>query len=309
MIKKEIKVFSPATVANLSCGYDVMGLAITGLGDTLVFRQVDEPGARIFLIDGADLPMEADKNIASFVANSMLKKAKSNLGFDIEIYKGAMGGSGLGSSASSSAGAAIATNYFLNNRFSTEDLIMFAAEGERLACGSPITDNVAPAILGGIVFIQDPKNKKFFRLPFSDALHLVIIHPQVEVTTEESRSLLPKDIPMKIVTRQMANIGSFISSFYKEDYDLMKSCMTDFLAEPYRFPLIDGYKVIRKAAMEAGAIGGGISGSGPSVFHFCKGKESAEQVYKAINEAYKPVNVPYKMYLSTIDTEGTRIIE
>lgn len=308
MIKEEIKVFSPATVANVSSGFDVMGLAIGEVGDTLVFRKTKELGARINHVFGAELPMEPEKNIASFVAMLMLKRAKAEFGLEIDIYKGAMGGSGLGSSASSCAAAAVGTNYFLNNKYSNHELIAFAAEGERVACGSPITDNVAPAILGGIIFIKNPKDRKFISLPVPKDFYLVIIHPQLEVTTEESRRIIKKTVPLGLVTRQMANFGGLLVSLYQEDYGLMKESMIDYLAEPYRHTLIQGYKSIRESAMKAGAIGGGISGSGPSVFHICKGRESAKKVYDAINKSYKKEKTPYKMYLSEIDHKGTYVM-
>ncbi len=309
MINKEIKVYSPATVANISSGFDVMGLAIEGAGDTLVMRKINKPGAHINLISGAELPMDADKNIASYVSSMMLKKAGVDFGIEIDLYKGIIGGSGLGSSASSCAAAAVGTNYFLDNKLSKEDLIYFASEGEKLACGTPITDNVAPAILGGIVFIQNAKDRRFISLPVPNDLYLVIIHPQIEIKTEDARNVLPKKVPLTIATKQIANFGGLLTSIFTEDWDLMKNSMIDYLAEPYRFKYIQGYQSIRQAAMEAGAIGGGISGSGPSVYHICKGMDSAERIQNAINKTYAKENIPYKMYLSKIDTKGTYIVE
>lgn len=309
MINEEIKVFSPATVANVSSGFDVLGMAIDQVGDTLVMRKTQTLGATINLVEGAELPMEPEKNIASYVAMLMLKKSNADFGIEIDIYKGAMGGSGLGSSASSCAAAAVGTNHFLGNKYSNKELISFAAEGERIACGAPITDNVAPAILGGIVFIQNPKDRKFIALPIPEDLYVVVIHPQVEVTTEESRAVMKKTIDLGIVTRQMASFGGLLIAFFTQNYSLMKESMVDYLAEPYRHNLIPGYKTIREAAMKAGAIGGGISGSGPSVFHFCHGKETAQQVYNAIDQAYPKEKTPYKMYLSSIESKGTHLVK
>ncbi|UCE94576.1 MAG: homoserine kinase [Flavobacteriaceae bacterium] len=306
---KEIEIFSPATIANVSCGFDVLGCCLDSIGDKMVLRKIDEPGVRIGKIIGEELPMEAHKNVASVAVIEMLKDLKEapDFGFEIDIYKNIKPGSGVGSSAASAAGAVFAANELLGNPFSSHELIPYAAEGERAACGAPIADNVAPALLGGFTLVKSDDPIKVLELPSIEGLYATIIHPQIEIKTSISRDILPQTVKLKNAIKQWANVGALIHALHTNDPLLFADSLNDYIVEPHRSKLIPEFDNVIKYAVEAGALGGGISGSGPSIFTFSKDKQTAEKVRFAINEVYNKTKIPYHIYTSRINIEGVKI--
>ncbi|GFD96983.1 homoserine kinase [Alteromonas sp. KUL156] len=304
-----LKIFSPATVANVSCGFDALGLALETVGDTMTFTKTITKGVKITKITGADLPSDPQINAAGVVALAMLEKHPVDFGIDITIHKGYTPGSGLGSSAASAAGAAFGVNQLLENSFSPLELTQFAILGEEATCGTPIADNVSAAIYGGFTLVRSYEPLSIVKIPVPADLRVVAIHPQVEVKTKDAREVLPKEVPLKDAVTQWANVGGLISGLHTNDYQLIADSLTDIIVEPARKHLIPHFDEVKQKAIEAGALGAGISGSGPTIFTLCKGDETAEGVYKTIQNTYQNKQIDFNMILSKINTEGIKILE
>ncbi len=303
-----IRLFSPATIANLSCGFDVLGLCLDGIGDEMVIRKTEEKGIRIVKIEGADLPMKADRNVAGVAAMALLDALRSDAGFEIEIYKKIKAGSGIGSSAASSAGAVFGVNELLGRPFSRKELVQFAMEGEKLASGTAHADNVAPALLGGVTLIRSTMPLDIIRIESPDELFATVIHPQIELKTSDARSVLKNNVALKSAITQWGNVGGLVAGLYTHDYDLIGRSLHDDIVEPVRSVLIPGFDTLKQAAKKAGALGSGISGSGPSVFALSRGRETAERVADALCTIYDIISLPYEIHVSAVNPEGVRIL-
>lgn len=308
---KEIEIFAPATIANISCGFDVMGCCLDAIGDTMILRKTQEKGIRISKIIGEELPMDPEQNVAGVAIIALLKacEVQPDFGFDIEIHKKIKPGSGIGSSAASAAGAVFAANELLGRPFTKHQLIPFAAEGERAACGSPIADNVAPALLGGFTLVKSTDPIKVIELPSIKGLYATIIHPQIEIKTSLSRDILPQNISLNNAVKQWANVGAFVHALHMNDHELFADSLKDYIVEPHRSKLIPKFNEVIKASVGAGALGGGISGSGPSIFTFSKDIHIAKNVDHAINEVYSKTEIPFYLYTSRINDKGVKILK
>lgn len=303
----QIKVFSPATVANVSCGYDAMGFALETLGDDMIFTKTNSKDVVISKIEGANLPFEAHKNAAGVVAQIMLKDSNANFGLDIQIFKNFKPGSGLGSSAASASGTAFAVNQLLGNTYSNLELTKFAMQGEVVACGSAIADNVAAAIYGGFILVRSYKPLDIVSIPTPTNLVATIIHPQIEIKTEDARKVVPTQIELKTAITQWSNVGGLISGLHSNNFDLIGRSLVDLVAEPNRKKLIPLFDDVKQSAISAGALGAGISGSGPSIFALSKNLETAKKVEEAMDAVYKNSGIEYSTYVSHISKTGTRI--
>jgi len=301
---KSIRVFCPGTIANVSCGFDVLGLSLAGVGDYMTVTQTAIKGITISEILGQDLPMEATQNVAGVAGLALLEALGSDAGFDIKIDKRIKAGSGIGSSAASSAGAVWAINHLLGNPFTTKELIPFAMEGERLASGVAHADNVAPALLGGFSLVRSTDPLDVISLPSPSELYATVIHPQIEIKTADSRRILKSNLSLKDAITQWGNVGGLVAGLYREDYELIGRSLQDVVIEPVRSILIPGFNEIKAAALNAGALGGGISGSGPSVFALSKGKDKALKVADAIRLAYEPFGISFDIHISNINEKG-----
>ncbi|CAL2087866.1 homoserine kinase [Tenacibaculum sp. 190524A02b] len=305
-----IKIFAPATVANVSCGFDSMGFAVVTKGDEMTFTKTNKKGVTITSITGAEgLTLDPTKNAAGVVALAMLTKHPCDFGIAITMHKGFAPGSGLGSSAASSAGAAFGVNQLLGQPFSNTELTKFAMLGEEAACGTPIADNVSAAIFGGFVLIRNYHPLDIIRLPVPEELRLVAIHPQIEVKTKDARDVLPKDVPLKSAITQWANVGGLISGLYTNDYNLISNSLTDVIVEPARKHLIPHFDTVKNEAIKAGALGAGISGAGPTIFALCQGDAVAQKVHNAIENAYSNTGIEYYVFQSKVNTKGIQILE
>jgi homoserine kinase len=305
----EIKLFCTATIANVSCGFDVLGLALDNVGDEMVIRKVAKKGVTITKIIGQDLPLETHKNVAGVAALALLAKVDTEFGFEIEIYKNIKPGSGIGSSAASSAGAVFGINELLGKPFSNHDLIEFAMQGERLASGVAHADNVAPALLGGFTLVKSTEPLEVLKIHTPSELYATVIHPQIEVKTSDSREILRNSVPLKTAIKQWGNVGALISGLYTEDYELIGRSLEDHIVEPIRSILIPAYDAVKEESLKAGALGAGISGSGPSIFALSKGLENATNVGIAMKSVYEKVGIDYDIHISKINTEGIKIIK
>lgn len=305
---ENIKIFAPATVANISCGYDALGLALEALGDKMFFTKTNTKGIRIVNIHGADLPSDTSKNVAGVVAQLLLDDAKADFGLDIEIWKNFKPGSGLGSSAASGGGTAFAVNQLLDSKYSNLELTKFAMQGEVVACGSAIADNVAACIFGGFILVRSYNPLDIVGLPTPAELVVSIIHPQIEIKTKDARKVVPESIPIKTAVSQWANVGGLISGLYSSNYNLIGDSIQDLVVEPQRKLVIPKFDDVKKAALDAGALGAGISGSGPSIFAFSKGVTTAKRVTQAMDLVYGSTGIKYNTYVSHISKNGARIL-
>lgn len=304
----EIKIFSPATVANVSCGFDVLGFCLDTIGDEMVIRKTAEKGIKITKIVGADLPYEPENNVVGVAAKAILDAADPNFGVEIEIYKNIKPGSGVGSSSASASGTVWAINELLGKPYNKQELTAFGMKGEALASGAEHADNVAPGIFGGFTLVKQLNPLKVIQLPTPPELYTTIIHPQIEIKTSEARAILPKEIALKQAIKQWANVGSFVSALYTNDYELIADSLEDTIVEPHRSKLIPHYDKVKEAMLNAGALGAGISGSGPSIFSLCKGAGVAKKVAEAVIEVYKSTGIEFDVYVSKINDKGIKII-
>ena len=302
----EIKVFCPATIANISCGFDVLGVALDTIGDEMVVRKTREKGIRITKLEGQQLPMETHLNVAGVAGLALLAVSDYDGGFDIEIYKKIKAGSGIGSSAASSTGAVWAMNHLLGKPFSTVELVKFAMEGERLASGVAHADNVAPALFGGFTLVRSYMPLDVIPIPSPTELYATVIHPQIEVKTSDSRKILKTTISLEDGIKQWGNLGGLVAGLFTSDYDLIGRSLEDHIVEPIRSILIPGFDAIKTTAMTNGAIGCGISGSGPSIFAFSKGERTAQKVGTGMKEVYKKIGIDFDVHISRINTSGIK---
>lgn len=305
---KEIKIFAPATIANLVCGFDILGMALQAPYDEMTLSLCDKPGIQIQHTDEYNLPEIPEKNVAGASLLALMNEYKNPVGFYLKIHKNIKPGSGLGSSAASSAGAVVAANHLLGNIFSKEDLVRFAMNGEKIAGGVKHADNVSPCIYGGITLVRSIFPLDIIPLNVPD-LYITIVHPQIEVRTSDSRQILRKEVQLKDAIRQWGNIGGLITGFMKNDLELIGRSLEDVIVEPVRSILIPGFRDIKLKCKEAGALGGGIAGSGPSVFMMSKKESIAIEVEEIMKKIYKEIGVDYKTYVTKINTEGVKIFE
>ena len=302
-----ITIKSPATVANLVCGFDILGMALNEPYDIMTLKLLDSPEVIIHNRDSFNLPTEPDRNVAGVVLLSMMEKMDRNCGFEIEIEKHIKPGSGIGSSAASAAGAAMAANHLLNNIFSNDELVQFAMNGEKLASGVKHADNIAPCILGGINLVRSIHPLDIIPIASPD-LHVTVVHPQIEVRTSDARQILRKQVLLKDAIKQWGNIAGLVAGFLKNDFDLIGRSLEDVIIEPIRSILIPGFDEVKTKCREAGALGGGISGSGPSVFMLSKDEATANAVEAVMKEVYDRIGIPFNIYVTTINKKGVEII-
>ncbi|MFT4669033.1 MAG: homoserine kinase [Flavobacteriaceae bacterium] len=303
-----IKIFSPASIANINCGFDVLGLSLEGMGDEITLRKVPQKGIKITAIEGADLPLETLKNVAGVAGMAMLQDLNLNFGFEIQIHKGIPIGSGIGGSAASAAAVVFGINQFLERPLTLQELTHYGMKGEALASGSEHADNVAPSVFGGFTLITSYTPLNIVSLPVPKNLFVTIIRPHIEIKTKESRAALPINVSLKDVITQNGNLAGFISSLYTSDYHLMAKSLVDVLVEPHRkdnIPLLDK---ARKIALKNGAMAFGIGGSGPAMFSICKGIEVAEQVEVSLKDLYKGLNIQIDSFVSKVSNVGSKII-
>jgi homoserine kinase len=304
----EVRVLAPASVSNVVCGFDCLGFALAEPFDEVTVRKTDKRTVRIHHLDDFGLPTDPDKNVAGVALLAMLQTARLDFGFEVQIRKGIKPGSGIGSSAASSCGAVVAANRILGDRFSKNELLAFAMEGERLASGAPHADNVAPCIFGGFTLVRSVEPLDIVSLEFSK-LCVTVIHPQIEIRTSDARALLPRQVPLPDAIRQWSNLGAFVAALSRNDNELLSRSMEDLIVEPARKSLIPKFDEIKAVSLGAGAIGGGISGSGPSIFMLSTSLEIASKISGDMRSVFEPTGIDFKIYSSEISRSGARVLE
>ena len=303
----KITVRCPATVANLVCGFDVLGMCLNDPADTMEVILLNEKKIIVRSADGYPLPEDPLQNTAGAPLVEMLKELEGNFGFEVLIHKHIKPGSGLGSSAASAAGAVVAANELLGKRFSKEDLLRFAMFGEKVASGVKHADNVAPCIYGGITLIRSIHPLDIVALNASP-LFVTVVHPQIEVKTSDARQILRKEVQLKDAIKQWGNIAGLVAGFMKNDYELIGRSLEDVIIEPVRSILIPGFNEVKKLCKDAGSLGGGISGSGPSIFMLNKEEKIALEAEKIMQQVFTEVGIEFKTYVTSVNTEGVKII-
>ena len=304
---KSIKIQAPATVANLVCGFDVLGMCLHKPFDIMEVRLLNERKIVIQSAEGYNLPENPSENTAGAPLIEMLHEIDGDIGFEVIIHKRIKPGSGIGSSAASAAGAAVAANLLLDGKFSNEDLVRFAMFGEKVASGVKHADNIAPCIYGGITLIRSIFPLDIVSIPAPD-LFVTVVHPQIEVRTSDARQILRKEVLLKDAIKQWGNIAGLVTGFMKNDLELVGRSLEDVIIEPVRSILIPGFDEVKHKSKEAGALGGGISGSGPSIFMLSEDEETAIAVNEVMKEIYERMGIPYHTYVTTINHQGVTVI-
>jgi len=305
---KRIKLKVPATVANLVCGFDVLGLCLDDPFDIMEVKMLAEKRVVIHNVGDSGLPTEPERNTAGAPLLEMIEKLDDEIGFEVFIQKNIKPGSGLGSSAASAAGAVVAANHLLNHRFSQEDLVRFAMAGEKVASGVKHADNVTPAIYGGVTLIRSIFPLDIVAIP-SPPLFITVVHPQIEVRTSDARQILRKEVLLKDAIKQWGNIAGLVAGLMKSDYDLIGRSLEDIIIEPLRSILIPEFNTIKKRCIEAGALGGGISGSGPSIFMLSKDEVTAKNIEAIMREVYSSIGLHHYTYVTSVNQTGCTILE
>lgn len=309
---KSVKVFAPATVANVVCGFDVLGFAVHAPGDEVIARFTDQKGVQIKAIHGDEgkLPMDPAKNtVSAAMINYLDRIGEPGIGVEIELFKKMPVGSGLGSSAASTVAGLFAINTLFGGRLSAEELLPLAIEGEYLACGQGHADNVAPALLGGFVLIRSYHPLDVIRLHTPPELICSLIHPHIEVRTRDARRIIKKQVPLQDAVTQWGNLAGFVSGLYQEDYALISRSMQDVIIEPVRSILIPDFFLLKKMALDGGALGFGISGSGPAVFALSREEQTARQVADVVKAHLQHRGIDSDTYISSVNPHGPFVLD
>lgn len=308
---KSVRAFAPATVANVCCGFDILGFAVDNPGDEVKLTLRDDKEVRVVSIegDGGKLPYDAEKNTASVAVLSFLKSIGSSQGVDVVLKKNLPLGSGMGSSAASGAAALVAINELLDNPLTREQLVPHAMEAERIACGSAHADNVAPSLLGGFVLVRDYQPLDIIKVDATENLFCSLVHPHLELKTEDSRKVLRHSLSLKDMITQTGNIAGLMLGLSKPDYALIGRSLKDVIAEPIRAAFIPGFDAMRKVAVDAGALGFGISGSGPTVFALSETLANAQAAAGAIQVEFEKRKLKADVFVSKVNPQGAYIID
>jgi len=307
---RTVRAFAPATVANVSCGFDVFGFAVDHPGDEVELQLTRGPEVVIKKIvgDGGRLPLDAQKNTAGVAVRAYLQALDSTQGVDIILYKNLPLGSGMGSSAASSVAALVGINHLMGEPLTKKELLPFAMEAERIACGAAHADNVAPSLLGGFILVRSYSPLDVVSIPTPSELFCTLVHPQLELKTEDSRQVLRSNIPLKDAITQWGNIAGLVAGLMKPDYGLIGRSLKDVVAEPVRSLLIPKFHAMKELAVEAGALGCGISGSGPTLFALSTEKQLACNIGKVIQEQFTKLSLKSEVYISRINERGARVL-
>jgi len=304
----QIKIFSPASVSNICCGFDVLGFSIDGIGDELRITKSTNKGVNIKEIKGYNVPLENNKNTASVAAQALLDHLKINEGFDIEINKKIKPGSGIGSSAASAVGAVYGINKLLGNPLKHEELLKFAMKGEFVSSKTAPADNVASALYGGTILVNNRENYNVIKLPVPKSLYAIIHHPLIEIKTSDSRGVLPKSIDLKIASDQLSALGGFIHSLHTQDFDLMKISLKDYLVEQFRSDYVPAFNEVKTIADLNNTICCSISGSGPSIFTLVNSLNDAKRLKLVFDEIYKDKKLEFNSYITSLNSKGVHEI-
>ena len=306
-----VRVFAPASVSNLGCGFDIFGLALERPGDEVVVRAAEGTGIVALTVTGDDgrVPTDPLRNAAALAVQGVLDRLGSDAGVAIEVHKGIPLASGLGGSAASAVAGAVAADALLDGDLARTALLECALIGERKGSGANHADNAAPSLIGGFVLVLPGLPTRTVELPTPPDLRVAVVHPALEVETRRARTILGDTIPLAAGIRQWGNAAGMVAGLFRGDWELIARCLCDAVAEPMRAKLVPGFEEVRAAALEAGAVGAGLSGSGPSVFALCRGRAAAERSATAMANAFRDhAGVASDMEVSSANATGARIL-
>ena len=303
--------FAPATVGNVAVGFDILGFATASVGDRVTVRCIDEPTVRIAAITGVvtDLPDQADENTATVGLVQLRDDLGLECGFEVTIDKGIPLGSGMGGSAASAVASMVAVNALLSDKLDRERVLSYALMGEALASGAVHGDNVTPCLYGGLTLTRSLEPVDIIEIPVPDDVCCVLVHPHLRIDTHRARQVIPAELPLKNFVEQSANLAGFLAGCYRADLGLIRRSLADMLIEPHRAPLIPGFADVRAAALEAGALGCSISGSGPSVFAWCADEAGAERTRDAMVTAFADHGTQADAWVSPVGSRGAYVID
>jgi homoserine kinase len=306
---KSVRAFAPATVANVCCGFDILGFAVDSPGDEVILTEKDEQGVVVNRIvgDGGRLPMHPNQNTASVAIQSFLNSIDSNIGIEIDLFKHLPLGSGMGSSAASAVAALVGINHLFGNPLTREQLIPHAMEAERIACGSAHADNVGPSLLGGFVLVRDYHPLDVVKIPVAANLYCTLVHPQIELKTEDARRVLKSSVKLNDAITQSGNTAGLMVGLMSGDNNLISRSLKDVIAEPVRSVFIPGFEPVRSEAIRAGALGCGISGSGPTMFALSASHGIALVVGETMQMQFLKYHLISEAYVSKINLEGAKV--
>ncbi len=304
------KGFAPASIGNVAVGFDVLGQALQNIGDIVTVKRTEGRNIKVTNISGVvtDLPKNSEKNTAAVAARAMRNALNLDTGFDIEIEKGIPLGSGMGGSAASAVAAVVAINAMLKIPLPVAELFPYALAGEAAASGSEHGDNVAPSLVGGLTVVAPRHDMRVVSLPVPAQLRSVLVHPHLEIETKQARAMLHDEVSLETVLSQSSNLAGFISACFTKDIELIGACLRDVLIEPLRAPLIPGFSDVKAAAMDNGALGCSIAGSGPSVFAWFGAEQQAVQASDAMADAFRQHDLESEAYVSLINAPGARVV-
>lgn len=305
---KKVRVFAPASIANMGCGFDVIGLALDEVGDILEITMSEGDGLSIVNISGVPMPEDIEMNVITPVVRSFLQRVGAKAQIDVTICEKIFPGSGIGSSAASSAAAAYGMNELFGCPLSDEEVVACAMEGENLASGGYHADNAAPAVMGGIVLIRGYEPLDLIQLPVPGNFYCSVVHPDIVVTTRQAREILPGSVPMHDAVRQWGNVGGLISGLYSGNIGLIGRAMKDHVAEPYRKRFIPGFDDLREKILAAGALAMNISGSGPSSFALCDHRDKAERAGRIMKEHFDSLDIGCDVYVVKVSNKGAKLM-
>jgi homoserine kinase len=308
---ESIRVFAPATVANVTCGFDVLGFAVNSPGDEVILRKNNSNNITIKAIhgDGGRLTLDPHMNTVSVSIIQFLEHLGIRQGLEVELYKHMPLGSGLGSSAASSVAGVFAANTLLGLQQSPQQMLPFAMEGERIACGAAHADNVAPCLFGGFVLVRSYDPLEVVKIDTPAGMYCSLVHPHIEVQTKDARNVLRKEVSLKDAVIQWGNVAGLVVGLMKSDFGLIGRSMQDVIVEPVRAELIPGFYSVKESAMQAGAIGCGISGSGPSLFALSDSIDKANKIVLAMSEAFAKLGIGSETYVSEVNQQGPLVME
>jgi len=310
-MSKVIRAKAPATVANVCCGFDILGFAVHSPCDEvqLTFHEGSEVLMNSISGDQGKLPLDAERNTATVAVSSYLNAIDKRVGVTVDLHKHLPLGSGMGSSAASAAAALVAVNAYFGNPLSREALVVHAMEAERVACGAAHADNVAPSLMGGFVLVRNYQPLDLIRVPFAMEIYCTLVHPHLELRTEDARKVLKPSVTLKEAITQNGNTAGLMVGLMSGDYELIGRSLHDVIAEPIRSVFIPGFAAIKQKAIEAGALGAGISGSGPTMFALSRNKATAERVGHAMQQHFALMELPSDVHVSAVNGAGATIIE
>ncbi len=309
---RQVRAFAPATVTNVSCGFDVLGFALNAPGDEVVVRRTAAGPLRIARVmgDNGMIPLQVERNTAGKAIKTFIESMGLEGSFEIEIHKKMAVGTGLGSSAASAVAGVVAVNQFLQNPLSREALLPFALSGEKITSGGDVhADNVAAALFGGFIAVRSVQPVDVIPITYPPQLTCAVVHPHIELPTAEMRKILRGQISLYEAVRQWGNIAAFVAGLQSGRLDVMRRSLQDVIIEPVRSKVIPGYYEAKESAIGSGALGSGISGSGPSVFALCDSLPVAEQAGKAMSEVFRKLDIEADLYISTVNPQGAMVKE